>query len=143
MSTATKNHENGSPISAAGNEGIAGSAVQCVSQENINQRFCAYRGHGCIHQYGYRCAHNGPCEPVDSDGRRFVVFAWLENGQPLATRHYLDDINGMPLKQGNKAVCAGTCMCQPENHGGRGACGKVIDADEANKAIALVKELRS
>lgn len=138
MSTATvKTGINGSPSAVQS----AGTANYSVPQEEM--KFCAYRGHGCIHQYGYRCAHNGPCEPVDSDGRRFVVFAWLENGQPLATRHYLDDINGVPLKQGNKAVCAGTCMCQPENHGGRGACGKVIDADEANKAIALVKELRS
>jgi hypothetical protein len=33
---------------------------------------------------------------------------------------------------GNKACCQQgkiACMCQPENHGGKGACGKVINAD--------------
>jgi DUF917 family protein len=43
---------------------------------------------------------------------------------------------------GNKAVCGEiggpACMCQPENHGGHGACGKVIapivDADGMQRA---------
>lgn len=47
---------------------------------------------------------------------------------------------------GNKAICPG-CMCQPEDHGGNGACGKpidpIIDADEANEAILMVKRLRA
>jgi len=47
---------------------------------------------------------------------------------------------------GNKACCQQgkiACMCQPENHGGKGACGKVIDAEEANAALVLVAAVRS
>lgn len=45
---------------------------------------------------------------------------------------------------GNKVVCGDiggpACMCQPEEHGGRGACGKkIINADDPH-APAMVRE---
>jgi hypothetical protein len=47
---------------------------------------------------------------------------------------------------GDKAVCGDiggpACMCQPSDHGGKGACGKVLDAEECNAALALVAEVR-
>lgn len=88
--------ECGSPIprlEAKGNE----TANNHASQENII--FCAHRGHGCISENGYRCLNGPVCQPVDANGRRFVVFEWIENGQRLATRHYLDDTNGIPLRR--------------------------------------------
>ena len=91
----------------------AGTANSTESQENIF--FCAHRGHGCISQNGYRCLHGPVCEPVDDQGRRFVVFHWLEKGQPLATRYYL---TGKPPMAG------------------------IIDSDEANKALRMVAMLR-
>jgi len=98
---------NGSP-SAVESEGTANKSV---SQDVI---YCAHRYHGCISQNGYLCLNGQKCEPVDGNGRRFVVFEWLENGQPLAHRHYLDDIHGVPLKR----------------------CGPVIDADTQNAYLA-------
>jgi len=33
----------------------------------------------------------------------------------------------MPVAvNGNKAVCGNRCMCQPEDHAGKGACGKAV-----------------
>lgn len=87
---------NGSPTAVES----AGTANKSVSQGN---KYCAHRHHGCISQNGYLCLNGPKCEPVDSTGRRFVVFEWLENGQPLATRHYLDDVNGVPLRRGARA----------------------------------------
>jgi len=112
---------NGAPSAV---ESIEGNANNHESSEEM--KFCAHRGHGCISQNGYLCFQTGPCQPMDSNGRRFVVHEWIENGQRLATRHHLDDHNGIPLKRGNKAVCSGRCMCQPENHAGKGACGKEL-----------------
>lgn len=94
MSTATTaKTDNGSPSAVQS----AGTANYSVPQEEM--KFCAHRGHGCISQQGYRCRGGPVCQPVDSDGRRFIIFEWIENGQRLATRHYLDDANGIPLRR--------------------------------------------
>lgn len=124
MQTATAKTGNGAPAAL---ESIAGNANERVSSEEI--KFCAHINCGCISQSGYRCMKGGHCQPVDSEGRRFVVQEWLDNGQRLTTRHFLDDFNCVPLhREGNKAICGGRCMCQPEDHGGKGACGKVLGA---------------
>jgi hypothetical protein len=46
-----------------------------------------------------------------------------------------------PVLTGNKAICMGTCMCQPENHCGRGACGKLIETPDIMSADDLQAEL--
>jgi len=93
--TAAKTHENGSAVPAVQSKGTT-TANKNVPQENIV--FCAHRGHGCISQQGYRCLHGPKCEPVDSDGRRFQIFEWIENGQRLATRYYLPKSEGVPAE---------------------------------------------
>ena len=100
----------------AGHEANA-RPIESVPQKDI---YCAHRGHGCISQNGYLCFHGPKCEPMDSNGRRFVVFEWIEDGQRLATRRYLDTI-----------VCAET-----------GELAPVIDAEQANAALSLVQQLK-
>ena len=134
MKTATAKTDSGSAVPAAKSKGTT-SADNSGSQEKVY--FCAHRGHGCISQQGYRCTHGPKCEPVDAQGRRFVVFHWIENGQPLATRHYLavgsrQEGPGMnPPEISPMHVCrtvTGCCGCRPENNEGKGACGKVLGA---------------
>jgi hypothetical protein len=43
-----------------------------------------------------------------------VVFEWIENGQRLATRQYLDDVNGRLLKPVAPVMCADTLQAQAE-----------------------------
>lgn len=98
----------------------APSAVESAGSTSIvseqdDMKVCPHRYCGCISQNGYTCTNPGPCDPVNENGRRFVVFECLENGQPLAHRHYLDDVNGVPLKK---------------------RCGPVIDADIQNAYLA-------
>lgn len=100
------------------NSGAAVSAVQAIAptligtQENLI--FCAHRGHGCISQNGYLCLHGPKCEPIDDRGRRFAVFHWIENGQPLATRRYLDQGELAPRKPVADVYCADTMQAQAE-----------------------------
>jgi hypothetical protein len=47
----------------------------------------------------------------------------------------------VPVLEGNKAICLGTCMCQPDNHCGRGACGKLIETSDIMSADDLQAEL--
>jgi len=122
MSTATVKTDNGSAVPAVQSKGTT-SANNHESSEEIN--FCAHRNHGCISQQGYRCTNGPVCNPCDSNGRRFVIFEWIENGQRLATRHYLDDANGIPLRSGNKAVC-----------------GRVIDVDTVQRKTPLDAKAR-
>jgi hypothetical protein len=47
----------------------------------------------------------------------------MEHGQMFMHREY----RPMPVAvNGNKAVCGNRCMCQPEDHAGKGACGKAV-----------------
>ena len=52
-------------------------------------------------------------------------------------------IEGSAKVTGNKHICDNRCMCQPEDHGGKGACGAVIDAEEANEALVMVRRLKA
>jgi hypothetical protein len=114
----------------------AGSTSIVSEQDDI--KVCLHRYCGCISQNGYTCTNPGPCDPVNENGRRFAVSYTNEAGQTFMHRELV------PVRSGNKAVCGGRCMCQPENHaGGKGACGKVIDSDVANEALALVARLRA
>lgn len=47
----------------------------------------------------------------------------------------------VPVLEGNKAICMGTCMCQPDNNCGRGACGKLIETPDIISADDLQAEL--
>jgi hypothetical protein len=97
-------------------ESNRGNAAKCGSPEEI--KYCAHRFQGCISQNGYLCLHAGPtCQPIDSNGRRFVVREWLENGQRFTTRDFLTDSTGIPMRP-------------------------VIDAEKMNAALAMVAELR-
>jgi hypothetical protein len=89
----------------------------------MNERACPHRYCGCISQNGYLCLHNGPCEPIDERGRWFAISYTMEHGQMFMHREY----RPMPVAvNGNKAVCGNRCMCQPEDHAGKGACGKAV-----------------
>jgi hypothetical protein len=105
----------------------------------MNERACPHRYCGCISQNGYLCLNDGPCEPIDERGRWFAISYTMEHGQMFMHREY----RPMPVAaNGNKAVCGNRCMCQPEDHAGKGACGKIIDAEAANAALALVAQVR-
>ena len=113
----------------------------------MNERACPHRYCGCISQNGYMCLHNGPCEPIDSRGRWFaVMYSTDENGQMFMHREYRQQPVAVS-RAGDKCLCGQiggpACMCQPEDHAGRGACGRIIDSDAANAALALVAELRA
>lgn len=85
MKAIAKSETDGS-IPPAGNVGTPAG----IESEHEEIKYCAHRGYACINQQGYRCLHAGPCQPVDSEGRRFVLYHWIENGQRLAHRHYLN-----------------------------------------------------
>jgi hypothetical protein len=62
-------------------------------------------------------------------------------------------ITEVPIERiGNKVCCQQGkigCMCQPENHEGKGACGKIIDADGEQarnirtEAFLVLEEIRA
>lgn len=86
--------------SEANEGGISAVQANACPHNNVPQEiisFCCHRGHGCTSQSGYRCLKGKACEPADSNGRRFVVYEWLQDGQRLATRQYLDDVNGITI----------------------------------------------
>jgi hypothetical protein len=73
---------------------------------------------------------------VDENGRRFAVSYTKEAGQTFMHK------TPVPLaRTGNKATCGNRCMCQPENHCGRGACGKLIETSDIMSADDLQAEL--
>jgi hypothetical protein len=120
MKAIPKTEINGSPISAAGNEG---TGTACIESDSEYFKPCPHRYCGCISQNGYLCLHNGPCEPIDERGRWFAISYTMEHGQMFMHREY----RPMPVAvNGNKAVCGNRCMCQPEDHAGKGACGKAV-----------------
>jgi hypothetical protein len=133
--TATKTEINGAPSARGKDQGNAG-----IESDSEYFKECPHRYAGCISQNGYLCLHNGPCEPIDERGRWFaVMYSTDENGQTYMHREYRQQPVAV---KGNKAVCGNRCMCQPEDHAGKGACGKIIDADAANAALALVAQVR-
>jgi len=69
---------------------VDGGAVMDAKAEQKSLIDCPHRYSGCISQNGYMCTNGPVCQPVDSNGRRFVVHEWIENGQRLSTREYLD-----------------------------------------------------
>jgi hypothetical protein len=73
------------------------------------------------------------------------MYSTDENGQTYMHREYRQQPVAVSVK-GDKCICGEVggraCMCQPEDHAGRGACGKIIDADAANAALALVAQVR-
>lgn len=68
------------------------------SQESIKitGRICPYQGHGCVSQNGRHCFWDS-CQPIDDQGRRFRILAWIEGDTRMTTRIYTDDHNGRPL----------------------------------------------
>ncbi len=52
------------------------------------------------------------------------------NARPIITEELVTEASrtfrASVQQLGNKAVCGGRCMCQPENYAGAGACGKKI-----------------
>jgi len=132
LETKTQSNDVGAPSAVESNEGNAGIVSDSEQFKPCPHRYC-----GCISQNGYVCLHNGPCEPVDENGRRFAVSYTKEAGQTFMHK------TPVPLaRTGNKATCGNRCMCQPENHGGTGACGKsleipqVVSADDLQAALA-------
>lgn len=117
---------------------LEAKGVETAGTASDSEQFkpCQHPGHGCISQNGYGCLHDGPvCQPMDNNGREFTIREWIEDGTRMTTR----DFKPVPVRTGNKAVCSGRCMCQPENHAGKGACGKIINADSPT-APAQVRE---
>ena len=118
MKAIPKTEINGAPSTPASHEGDAG-----IESDSEQIKECPHRYCGCISQNGYLCLHNGPCEPIDERGRWFAISYTMEHGQMFMHREY----RPMPVAvNGNKAVCGNRCMCQPEDHAGKGACGKAV-----------------
>jgi hypothetical protein len=124
MKAIPKTGINGSPSAVQS----AGTADQVSEQEQI--KVCPHQNAGCISQNGYLCLHNGPCEPIDNRGRWFaVMYSTDENGQTYMHREYRQQPVAVSVK-GDKCICGEVggraCMCQPEDHAGKGACGKAV-----------------
>ena len=132
LETKTQSNDVGAPSAVESNEGNAGIVSDSEQFKPCPHRYC-----GCISQNGYVCLHTGPCEPVDENGRRFAVSYTKEAGQTFMHK------TPVPMtRAGNKSVCGGQCMCQPENHGGKGACGCVIDVDTVQRKTPLDAKAR-
>ena len=83
------------------------------------------------HKYPALCQRCGKqftifhSEGHPDDGETFACGTMVElmnEGMPILSCGYF----AAPMIDGNKAVCSGRCMCQPENHAGKGACGKEL-----------------
>lgn len=63
------------------------SADTISEQKNI--KVCPHRFNGCISQNGYVCLHDGPCEPVDHQGRKFrVIMVRTADGHEIWGRDF-------------------------------------------------------
>ncbi|MFA5378082.1 MAG: hypothetical protein WC455_20185 [Dehalococcoidia bacterium] len=67
-------------------------AKEIGSQENIKvaDRICPYPDHGCVSQNGRHCFHNR-CQPVDDQGRRFLIITDVQDGQTFTHTRYLPE----------------------------------------------------
>lgn len=71
------------------------------------------------------------------DGQVFQCGIKEENKRDGTMMFYCPYFRGVLEADGDKVKCktnTGTCLCQPENHNGKGACGKPVDADTLQKA---------
>ena len=82
----------------------------------------------------YYWCHACGCGPI-----KFPLNMRLSIDARIAAKHAIEQL--APVLNGNKAVCLGTCMCQPENHGGKGACGKRMEIPAVMSADDLQDEL--
>lgn len=82
----------------------------------------------------YYWCHACGCGPI-----LFPLNMCLSIDARNAAKHAIEQL--APVLTGNKAVCLGTCMCQPENHGGKGACGKHMEIPDVMSADDLQAEL--
>ena len=51
-------------------------------------RACQHPFCGCMSNKGYMCLHDGPCQPLDSDGRYFTVSYIEIEGQRLMCKTF-------------------------------------------------------
>jgi hypothetical protein len=136
METIAK-RERDSPAPALGNEGN-GSAVGTIS-ELPTEKPCPHPAL-CM-----RCDGEYYIQPDGPDaGKLFACGIMLENireGCMDFACCYFTEVSMTRVDDQVFCTMPGrTCMCNPDTHG---ACGKIIDAEEANEALLLVEQLKA
>lgn len=82
------------------------------------------------------------------DGQLMHCGIMEENKRKGCLMFYCPYFRGVMEIEGDKVKCktnTGTCLCQPENHDGKGACGKpiavIIDADRVQETARIERLL--
>ena len=98
-------------------------------------RACQHPFCGCMSNKGYMCLHDGPCQPLDSDGRYFTVSYVEIDGQRLMCKTFTKSptLNRVTdaMKWNEKAR---ELIARNENVLNRPA---LIDADTAQAAMGI------
>jgi hypothetical protein len=138
METTVK-RERDSPAPALGNEGN-GSAV-VYNSESSTEEPCQHPAL-CMRCKDEYFIFKMPGHP--DDGRLLACGIMLENireGCMDFACCYFTEVSMTRVDDQVFCTMPGrTCMCNPDTHG---ACGKIIDAEEANEALLLVEQLKA
>ena len=131
MQTSTEKNDKG---------GIPGKVTRPVIIETLSENKTL--SHPALCQ---RCDGEYAIQPDGPDaGRLFACGIMMENIREGCMSFACPYFAEVPMTRVNDQVsCKNggrTCMCNPDTHG---ACGKIVDADESNAALALVADLKA